>query len=581
VIERTDVSEPGTAPQRERIPGEAAKAVAAWTRAPWVAAGLIAAALALAYLLAAPSSADLAAATYRSGLLARAGLTIWDNGWYSGHHLLGYSVISPALGALVGVRVAIAIAALAAALLFARLASDWLAPSAARLCACWFALGLGVGLLSGRVPFYIGLALGLAALWATLGDRPVIGCALAAACSLASPVAGAFLVLAGVADAVGVVLGDVRNSDSTIGARSRDACGHGWRTRGVTLAFGALAPIVLLALAFSDGGYEPFSLSAFWPAFAGLLGSAGLLAWLTPRQWVRLRAGILLYSAACLAAYALHTPVGGNVTRLGQLVAGPLLAGALWQGTDHARRNRAVLALAAPLLLYWQLTAPLRDVLDASADPSTHATYYAPLLTELSRLAHGSPIRVEVPPTAAHWEAAYVAPRFSLARGWERQLDTSDAGIFYGGRLSSSSYRHWLLESAVSYVAVPDAPLDHAAKTEARLIARGLPYLRERWSSRHWRVYEVLGAEPLVTPPARVVDLATDSFTVRAPASGSFLVRVRFTPYWRLTNGHGCVREAAGGWTEVEPQSPPGPTVARVAIDFSLARVFARGSRCS
>ena len=45
---------------------------------------------------------DLAAAGYRSDLFARVGFTLWDNGWYGGHHLLAYSLLAPALGALIG-----------------------------------------------------------------------------------------------------------------------------------------------------------------------------------------------------------------------------------------------------------------------------------------------------------------------------------------------------------------------------------------------------------------------------------------------------------------------------------------------
>ena len=49
-----------------------------------------------------PPAADLAAATYRSDLFARVGFTLRDHGWYAahGHYLLGYSLLSPALGAL-------------------------------------------------------------------------------------------------------------------------------------------------------------------------------------------------------------------------------------------------------------------------------------------------------------------------------------------------------------------------------------------------------------------------------------------------------------------------------------------------
>jgi hypothetical protein len=100
-----------------------------------------------------------------------------------------------------------------------------------------------------------------------------------------------------------------------------------------------------------------------------------------------------------------------------------------------------------------------------------------------------------VPLTQSHWEAAYVAghDRISLARGWDRQLDTRYGAIFYRPTLGAPAYRGWLAENKVAYVALPDAPLDAAGRLEGELVARGLPYLRELWHSKHWRLYRVMG----------------------------------------------------------------------------------------
>ncbi|HEY8865322.1 MAG TPA: hypothetical protein VIM22_00200, partial [Solirubrobacteraceae bacterium] len=83
---------------------------------------LVAAALAVAYLIAHPPSADLAAQVYRTELFRREGFTLWDGQWFGGHHTLGYSVLFPPLGALLGPRVVGALAAVAAAALFEQLA---------------------------------------------------------------------------------------------------------------------------------------------------------------------------------------------------------------------------------------------------------------------------------------------------------------------------------------------------------------------------------------------------------------------------------------------------------------------------
>jgi hypothetical protein len=138
-----------------------------------------------------------------------------------------------------------------------------------------------------------------------------------------------------------------------------------------------------------------------------------------------------------------------------------------------------------------------------------------------------------------------------LARGWERQLDTRYDPLFYAPKLSASAYKAWLDRNAVSYVALPDVPLDSAGEQEGRLIAIGLPYLLEVWHSKHWRLFAVRDATALTQPPAVLSSVGPESFTLRAPRSGDFTVRMHFTPYWTMQQGSGSVGAAAGGWTEV------------------------------
>jgi hypothetical protein len=476
---------------------------------PRTAALLIACPLTLAYLILAPPAGDLAAATYRSDLFARVGFSAWDTGWYAAHGywLPSYSLLSPALGALLGVRVLLACSALAAAVLFSAIATRAFPPAAARVAAAVFALGISVGMLSGRVPFDLGFAIGLSAVLALLADRgsrrvprtgyraPIGGrlwpaLVLAALASIASPVAGAFLALAGLAWA-------------TVARRD-----------GVLLCAAALLPAFALSLAYPNGGYEPFAASAFYPA----LGATTLIALLLPRgpftpaAHRALRVGAGLYALALVGAYAIHTPVGGNAARLGPLLATPLLAGVLWEPATPeplaahatwvaratgtlARRPRALLAALALPLLYWQLATPIHDAAAIWGEPSTRTSYYTPVLGELRRLTGGAATIVEVPMLASHWEAAEMAGHdgVRLARGWERQLDTRYAAIFYGKTLSASEYRAWLAENRVAYVALADGRLDGAGRLEGALIAHGLPYLRELWHSQHWRLYRFMG----------------------------------------------------------------------------------------
>jgi len=102
-------------------------------------------------------------------------------------------------------------------------------------------------------------------------------------------------------------------------------------------------------------------------------------------------------------------------------------------------------------------------------------------------------------PSRDHAEARWVAGRVSIARGWERQLDTSRDALFYTGarRLSAARYAAWLRANAVSYVALADAPVDYSARAEARLVRERPPYLREIWRSSHWHVFAVSATQPL------------------------------------------------------------------------------------
>jgi hypothetical protein len=281
-----------------------------------------------------------------------------------------------------------------------------------------------------------------------------------------------------------------------------------------------------------------------------------------PRRERTLRVAALLYAAAAAAAFAIPTPVGGNTVRLGALVGGPLLL--------MSRRRFGVPAIALLVAFgVWQWSAALRDIAQTAGDRATQASFYRPLNDFLSR-AGGTPFRVEIPFTFSHWETAEVSPRFPLARGWLRPDDIEYNHLFYGGTLDAATYRAWLSDHAVRFVAVPRAKPDYSARGELRLIASRPAYLRPVWSSRDWRVYEV---EPHASPGA--ARLGVNDAVVRLGTPGSAIVRVRWSPYWSASGA--CV-EKAGEWTRV---SAPRPGPFRLHQSFSLGRVFDHGRRCS
>lgn len=518
--------------------------------ARWTAPALLAAALGLAYVIVSPPSLDLAAHLLRAKLFAAEGFGLWNNWWYAGHHVPGYSVLFPPAAALLTPQLAAAIAAAGSAALFEPLAHGHFGERA-RLGTLWFAAATATDLFTGRLTFAFGLLPAIGSALALARARPRLASGLAVVTALASPVAALFSALAGISHAIGAASSERR-------VRSL--------VPGLAVAAASLAPVLALAIAFPEGGSEPFSFATLWPTVA--VGAAALFA--LPRREVTLRAGVALYTIGCIVAYEVTTPIGSNAARLGPLVAGPLAAMLWWP------RRKALVLLTALPLLYFQWQAPIRDVRTSAGDPSVKSAYYQPLLSFLGRQS-GPPFRVEIPFTRFHWETYIVAPRYPLARGWERQLDIRDNPLFYSAPLTAATYHAWLHQLAVRFVAVPDAPLDFSARKEVALIDGGLPYLRLVLRTTHWRIFAVVDPSPIVQGPASLRAIGPNSLSLRASGPGAVFIRVRFTPYWALGTGSGCVAPA-GDFTSLTLRRA-GPV--QLVIRFAFGRIGARSPRCN
>ncbi len=517
----------------------------------------VAVALLASWLIVDPRSPDLAAQVYRAGLFGHAGFAVWDTHWYAGHHLPGYSLLFPPLASLLGVRTVGALSVLASVTLFERIVTSVYGPRA-RWGAALFAVAAVGDVWMGRLSFALGVPFALAAVLALLRNRPIAAGLLAALCALASPVAGLLLALAGVTYA--------------LSERSSRAA--------LVLAAPVGLVVVPLALLFPEGGFEPYPFLSF---LATVLVIAVFL-WVLPPGQRLLRVGGVVYLLACVFCLLIRSPMGSNIERYGVLLAGPLLACALAANDRRAGRRRVPLipagALALGVIAVWVAWGPVRESLAVAGNESTRASYYAPLERFLQSVSPGPApaVRIEVPLTRSHWEAALLAPAVSLARGWEKQLDGRYDQVLLAPGLTGRSYERWLDAQAVDYVALPDTPLDPSSAQEGRVIAHGQAYLREVFASRHWRVYAVLSATPLASGPGRVTSLGNDSFTLAASSPGSFVVRVHYTRYWTLAGGWGCVGPAPGGWTAVTAAAPG---ALRVVARFSLARALGGGAACS
>jgi hypothetical protein len=350
----------------------------------------------------------------------------------------------------------------------------------------------------------------------------------------------------------------------------------GDRRRGLALGLSCAIPLLGVALTFPESAHEPFDFSAFWPLPVLMLAFIAAI----PREERVLRVGAGIYALSGLVFYFVSSAMGGNAVRLGALFAGPVLACAVAGRRPRRAAGLVPLALLFLAFAFWQWSPAVRDTERALGDPSTEASYFTPLLDELNRRADGGhPIgRIEIPFTHSHWESAEVARHYPLARGWERQLDIARNGLFYGGVLNATAYGTWLAEHGVSYVAVANAKPDYSSFHERALIDAGLPYLREVWHARNWRLFAVTLPHAIVVPLGQAQmtlgSLGLQSFTVQVRRPGSAAVKVHWSPYWKASGG--CV-ERDGEWTRVIARRAGS---LHVGMSFSPARIFSRGRRC-
>ncbi len=553
-------------------------------RPEWLPAVALSAALAALMLIWDPRVGDLAAQVFHTEVFEHTGLAIWNGSWYAGHYTLNYSLLFPPAAALLGPQWVGLLAVVWSSYLFDRIVREhW--GTEARWATLWFAAGVVTLLADGQLTFALGVAFGLAALRELQAGRGWLALLAAAACPLASPVAGAFL-----AGAIAAGLWER---------------GERLNRAAVAAAIVALVLTVVPNLAFPEPGRFPFVWSSYISIPIWCAGALFLL-WRAEGEG-RLRRVVIGYGLASTLIFLTPNALGGNAVRLGALFGGPVLAAALLShrplpvGIRDPRSTRLGLPLGAagapaagpglapPLRwiprwfytavlvvtlvgsLYWQFTASVTQIARSVGDPSTKASYFEPAADWLT--AHGAKgTRIEVPPTANHWESAYLAPKFELARGWLRQLDTARDGIFYKeGALTDASYERWLRNNAITYVALPlGAPLDYSSIEERHLILSDPSYLKERFHDNHWRIYEVADAKPMVAAlgagRAKTIRVGPQGFALDVTHPGRFLVRVNFTQYWSIGRGSGCLLRA-GNWT-IARTAHTG--VFSVDADFSL-----------
>lgn len=457
--------------------------------------------------------------------------------WYGGMHPASYSVMSPYLMALFGIRTVAVVTGTLSATLTAYLLKRFRAPVALPA-SLWAAFALSCNAASGRVTFGLGLMFALMATILVFTPRgtPALRAAgmvvFGVLASLASPVAGLFLLVL----AAALVL-------------------TGRRRAGVCVAAGLPLVVGTTSLLFPFSGVQPISLTAIvLPAVTSVI--AVLLC--APKNWTFVRVGAGVYLAGIVLTWLIPSPVGSNVERLSLLFGGMFLLSAVARAQGRVRI--AVLSLAFIVTASWQVVKPVDDLIHT--EPAASAADHARgLVAELDALG-AEKARIEVVPLRSHWESSGLSRHFVLARGWNRQVDAERHKLFYeDGALTPASYRDWLHEWAVQYVVLPEQEVDWSAQDEAALVEDGQPYLTEVWRDEHWRLFQVARPTPLVDAPASVNKLNAGELVVDMPAEGSVLVRVSWSPWLSATGGDACLARA-GDFVRMTVREPGRYTIA-------------------
>ena len=511
---------------------------------------LIAAASAAALVAFGPPPEDSPVQLYRT-LLVREGALVWDNLWYSGHYPVSYGILSPALASLVGQSTLLVGGAVLSAGIFAAICVGQFG-DAARWPARAFGVLAAAPLFTGLDGYSLGLTCLLGALLALQRRRPWLAGGLGALTLAFSPLAFAFLCLVLVAVASGRRLPLL--------------------DRRVVLWTGGLIAVVAavglaVLVAFPNGGVYPFSA---WDLalVTALCIAAGALAWRSPAG--RPIAAVLgLWGFACLASFVVASPVGDNITRLRGLALPVTLIAAFLVRFRPLWLAVPAVALAAVNNIGPYLTM-IPDQLDRRP---AQASFWAPAIGYLA--AHRAPgYRVEVVPTAAHWEA-YWLPRAGvpLARGWFRQLDPPS---LYDGRLDRDGYLTWLRQTGTRFVVLPHTRLDQTGgSVESRVLLQAAPALHPVFKSGTVTIFALRDPEAILTGATgdRISEFSHTAISGVAATAGIHRLSVRYMPYWRVSRGGICLRRDPQGLTIIEA-ARPGPF--RLVVDQSPTALIAQ-----
>ncbi|MFD8728238.1 MFS transporter [Streptomyces sp. NPDC059611] len=516
-------SEPGTPAPSEQTPLNSEQATTPLTRRllrhpVTIATAAAAVTHVLWFLFFANSGGDIAAQDAWAEFVGRHPGTAYNLAWYGGMHPVSYSVVSPYLMSVLGVRSTMMIVGTVSAALTALILVRVRAVRNPLACSLAGVFAYLCNALSGRVTFGLGMMFAVGAVAAVFcwphrwrykrWAKAAVAAPLAGLATASSPVAGLFL---------GVVAAALFL--------------HKRRPGAYAIGLAPVAVVALSSLLFPFSGTQPMSLGTVSLPFLFSV----LVFVLVPRDWSTVRTAAAVYGFGTVLTYFVDSQIGSNVTRMAMLFAGIVLLAALPYTRPRSRRWYA-LVLAFAGLNFWIGFKGVDDIVRTTPDASW-ARSLAPLVNQLQQVG-AERGRVEVVPASSHREASALAT-YNLARGWNRQADMKRNPLFYDDTLNAVNYRQWLDRWAVHYVVLPTGRPDGGAQRETELVGKGLSYLREIWGDENWKLYRVLEPTPLADPPATVEKAGANELTIRVESAGRVLIRIPHSRWLALVDEQG------------------------------------------
>ena len=465
------------------------------------------------------SGGDIAAQDAWAEFVGRYPGTAYNLAWYGGMHPVSYSVVSPYLMSVLGVRTTMMVVGTVSSALTALILVRVPAVRNPLACALAGVFAYLCNALSGRVTFGLGMMFALGAVAAVFcwphrwrykrWAKAVVAAPLAGLATAGSPVAGLFL---------GVVAAALFLNKRRPGAYA--------------LGLAPVAVVVLSAWLFPFSGTQPMALGTLSLPFLYSV----FVFFLVPRDWHTVRTAAAVYGAGTLLTYVVDSQIGSNVSRMAMLFAGVVLLAALPYTAPRTRRWYALIVVFAGLN-FWIGFKGVDDIV-RTAPAASWNRELAPLVNQLQKVG-AERGRVEVVPASSHREASALAPYVNLARGWNRQADMKRNPLFYDDTLDPVNYREWLDRWAVHYVVLPTGMPDSGGEQEAALVEKGQPYLKAVWSDANWKLFRVLDPVPLADPPATVERAGDDELTIRVQTAGRVLIRIPYSRWLAVVDDEG------------------------------------------